>query len=87
MHQNRHKRKLTAILSADVVGYSRLMDTDESWTIKTLDENKRLISNLIEEYGGRVIDAIDDNLLAEFSSVINSFECAVYDLLEKGANS
>ena len=77
MNQDRHKRKLTAILSADVVGYNRLMDTDESWTIKTLDENKRLISNLIEEYGGRVIDAIGDNLLAEFSSVINSVECAV----------
>ena len=77
MNQDRTKRKLTAVLSADVVGYSRLMEADEAWTIKNLDENKRLIGKLIEEYGGRVIDAIGDNLLAEFNSVINSVECAV----------
>jgi adenylate cyclase len=77
MNQERHKRKLTAILSADVVGYSRLMEADEGWTVKKLDANKKLISELINEYGGRVIDAIGDNLLAEFNSVINSVECAV----------
>jgi adenylate cyclase len=77
MNQDRPKRKLTAIFSADVVGYSRLMEADEAWTIKSLDENKKLISKLIEQYEGRVIDAIGDNLLAEFSSVINSVECAV----------
>jgi adenylate cyclase len=77
MNQDRTKRKLTAIFSADVVGYSRLMEADEAWTIKNLDENKRLIGKFIEEYGGRVIDAIGDNLLAEFNSVINSVECAV----------
>ena len=43
MNQDRDKLKLSAILSADVVGYKRLVDTDEAWTIKTLDENKRLI--------------------------------------------
>ncbi len=77
MNQNRTKRKLTAIFSADVVGYSRLMDKDEAWTIKNLDENKNLIGEFVNEYGGRVIDAIGDNLLAEFSSIINSVECAV----------
>jgi adenylate cyclase len=77
MNQDRTKRKLTAIFSADVVGYSRLMEADEAWTIKNLDENKRLIGKFIEEYGGRVIDAIGDNLLAEFNSIINSVECAV----------
>jgi hypothetical protein len=43
MNQDRSKRKLTAIFSADVVGYSRLMEEDEAWTIKSLEENKKLI--------------------------------------------
>jgi len=77
MNQDRHKRKLSAIFSADVVGYSRLMEADEAWTIKSLEENKSLISNLIENYHGRVVDAPGDNILAEFSSVTNAVECAV----------
>lgn len=77
MNQDSAKRKLTAIFSADVVGYSRLMEADESWTIKCLEENKKLMSSLIEEHSGRVVDSPGDNLLAEFSSVINAVECAV----------
>jgi len=77
MNEDRTKRKLTAIFSADVVGYSRLMEEDEAWTIQSLRENKRLLSKLIEEYDGRVIDAPGDNLLAEFNSVINAVESAV----------
>jgi adenylate cyclase len=77
MNQNRTKRKLTAILSTDVVGYSRMMEADEAWTIQSLEENKRLISKLVEEYEGRVVDAPGDNLLAEFNSVVNAVECAV----------
>src|SRR4030043_1307131 len=77
MNQDHTKRKLTAILSADVVGYSRLMETDESWTIKNLEENKKLMSSFIEEHNGRVVDAPGDNLLAEFNSVIDAVECAV----------
>ncbi len=77
MNQERTKRKLTAILSADAVGYSRLMEEDQAWTIKNLEENKTLISDLVEEYKGRVVDAPGDNILAEFNSVINSVECAV----------
>ena len=77
MKQDRTKRKLSAIFSADVVGYSRLMEEDEAWTIKSLEENKSLISKLIKEYYGRVIDAPGDNVLAEFSSVTNAVECAV----------
>ena len=57
MTEERVKRKLSAILSADVVGYSRLMGDDEAWTIQSLEENKKLISELIEEYEGRVVDA------------------------------
>ena len=77
MNQDRTKRKLTAILSADVAGFSRLMEKDEEWTIKSLEENKQLISEYIEEYEGRVVDAPGDNLLAEFNSVTNAVECAV----------
>jgi adenylate cyclase len=77
MNQNRTKRKLTAILSTDVVGYSRMMEADEAWTIQSLEENKNLISKLVEEYEGRVVDAPGDNLLAEFNSVVNAVECAV----------
>jgi adenylate cyclase len=89
MNQDRTKRKLTAIFSADVVGYSRLMEEDEAWTIKSLEENKSLISKLIEEYKGRVVDAPGDNVLAEFSSVTNAVECAVkiqQELKKKNAN-
>ena len=89
MNQDHTKRKLTAIFSADVVGYSRLMEEDEAWTIKSLEENKGLISKLIEEYGGYVIDAPGDNLLAEFSSVTNAVKCAVkiqQELKKKNAN-
>jgi adenylate cyclase len=77
MNQDRTNRKLAAIFSADVVGYSRLMESDETWTIKSLEENKKLMSLLIEEHNGRVIDSPGDNLLAEFNSVINAVECAV----------
>ena len=59
------KRKLSAILSADVKGYSRLMSQDERGTIRTLTAYKEAMSTLIQEYKGRVVDAPGDNLLAE----------------------
>jgi len=77
MNQDHTKRKLTAILSADVVGYSKMMETDEAWTIQSLEENKKLVSSFIKEHNGRVVDAPGDNLLAEFNSVIDAVECAV----------
>ena len=52
MNRERTKRKLSGILSADVVGYSRLMEKDEEYTIRCLEENKKLIGELIEEYKG-----------------------------------
>ncbi len=76
MTPDRTKRKLCGILSADVVGYSRLMEEDETWTIEVLETNKKMISALVESYEGRVVDAPGDNLLAEFSSVLNAVECA-----------
>ncbi len=71
------KRKLTAILSADVKGYSRLMGEDEVGTIRTLNAYKEMMSNLIQQYHGRVVDAPGDNVLAEFGSVVDAVQCAV----------
>jgi adenylate cyclase len=71
------KRKLTAILSADVKGYSRLMGEDEDATIRTLSTYRELMSTLIQKHRGRVVDSPGDNLLAEFSSVVDSVRCAV----------
>jgi class 3 adenylate cyclase len=71
------KRKLVAILSADVKGYSRLMGEDEVGTIRTLNADKEIMSNLIQQHHGRVVDAPGDNLLAEFGSVVDAVECAV----------
>jgi adenylate cyclase len=71
------KRKLSAILSADVKEYSRLMSQDERGTIRTLNAYKEAMSVLIQEYKGRVVDSPGDNLLAEFGSVVDAVNCAV----------
>lgn len=77
MDSNGFKRKLTAILSADVQGYSRLMGDDEEATIKTLISYRKAISKLVHQYRGRVVDSPGDNLLAEFTSVVDAVNCAV----------
>jgi adenylate cyclase len=71
------KRKLAAILSADVKGYSRLMGEDEVSTIRTLNIYKEVMGNLIQHHHGRVVDAPGDNVLAEFASVVGAVQCAV----------
>jgi len=71
------QRKLAAILSADVVGYSRMMGEDESGTIRTLTDCRELISSTIRSHGGRVVDALGDNVLAEFGSVVQAMEAGV----------
>jgi len=71
------ERKLTAILSADVVGYSRLMTDDEDATIRTLTDYRSRMASLIQQYRGRVVDCPGDNLLAEFPSVVDAVNCAV----------
>jgi adenylate cyclase len=70
-------RKLTAILSADFAGYSRLMGEDEAATVKTLELYKGIMSELIRQHRGRVVDSPGDNLLAEFASVVEAVQCAV----------
>ena len=71
------KRKLTAILCADVEGYSRLMGEDEDATIRTLTNYRELMSTLIQKHRGRVVDSPGDNLLAEVGSVVDAVRCAV----------
>ena len=71
------KRKLTAILSADVEGYSRLMEEDEAATVETLTSYRETITSLIQQHRGRVVDSPGDNLLAEFASVVDAVQCAV----------
>jgi len=71
------RRKLTAILSADAVGYSRLMGEDEEGTVRTLTAYREMMSKLIQKHQGRVVDSPGDNLLAEFASVLDAVRCAV----------
>ena len=70
-------RKLTAILCADVAGYSRLMGGDEEATVQTLNTCRKLMIKYIEQYKGRVVDTTGDNLLAEFNSAVNAVSGAV----------
>jgi len=71
------KHKLAAILSADVVGYSRLMSEDEVTTIRTLSAYRDKISVQVKKNGGRVVDFVGDNMLAEFSSALEAVDCAL----------
>ncbi len=77
MDETRAKRKLSAILSADVKGYSRLMGDDELATIESLKKSRQLISHQVEQFQGHVIDSPGDNLLAEFGSVVDAVDCAI----------
>jgi adenylate cyclase len=71
------ERRLAAILSADVQGYSRLMGEDETATICTLTAHRGVMARLIQQHRGRVVDEPGDNLLAEFDSVVEAVQCAV----------
>jgi adenylate cyclase len=74
--EQRATRKLRAIFSADVKGYSILMGDDEAFTIKTLKAYRNIMSGLIKEHNGRVVDSPGDNVLAEFASVVDAVTCA-----------
>jgi adenylate cyclase len=77
MAEEKFRRKLTAILSADVAGYSRLMGEDEEATVRTLTSYREIMSTLIQKHQGRVVDSPGDNLLAEFASVLDAVRSAV----------
>ena len=70
------RRKLTTILSADVAGYSRLMDGDEVATVETLKAYRGAIDGFVERHRGRVVSTAGDGLLADFDSVVEAVQCA-----------
>jgi len=83
------KRKLAAILSADVKGYSRLMEEDEEATIRTITEYRKIIAEQVKKHEGRVVDSPGDNVLAEFASVVDALKCAVQtqkEIIEQNEN-
>ena len=71
------ERKLTAILCADVHGYSRLMGDNEEATVRTLASHRRIIDALIEQYHGRFVNSAGDSVVAEFASVVNAVQCGI----------
>ena len=77
MSVEKYKRRLTAILSADVVGYSRLMGEDETATVDTITNYREIIAELIQQHRGRMVDSPGDNILAEFASVVDAAQCSV----------
>ena len=70
-------RKLTTILSADVAGYSRLMEQDEAGTLSRLKAHRAAFAERIAAHRGRLVSTSGDALLAEFTSVVNAVDCAV----------
>lgn len=78
MAEERAQRRLAAILAADVVGYSRLMEQDEVGTLTALKaRRKQLVEPLLAKYSGRIFKLTGDGLLAEFSSAVNAVQCAI----------
>jgi len=70
-------RKLAAILSTDVKGYSRLMGEDEMATVETITRYRNFISEFVEVHHGRVVDSPGDNLLAEFASAVDASSAVI----------
>jgi adenylate cyclase len=71
------QRRLAAILSADVQGYSRMMSENEVATVQTLAASRRLITDVVESRRGRVVDMPGDNVLAEFGSAVDAVQAAI----------
>ncbi|HEV8712290.1 MAG TPA: adenylate/guanylate cyclase domain-containing protein [Candidatus Binatia bacterium] len=71
------ERKLTAILSADVKGYSRLMGEDEVGTLRLLTAYREVTDALIQQHRGRIVGTADDSILAEFASAVDAVQCAM----------
>lgn len=78
MSQTSAQRRLAAILVADVVGYSRLMEADEAGTLAALrDRRKSVVEPLVRENGGRIVKFMGDGVLVEFASAVNALRCAL----------
>jgi adenylate cyclase len=81
------ERRLSAIVSADVHGFSRLMGDDEPTTVRTIKAHQELIADRVLAYRGRVVDFSGDSLLAEFPSVVDAVECAAALQAELGGRN
>lgn len=78
MAEERAQRRLAAIMAADVVGYSRLVELDEGGTLAVLKERrKRILEPLVRENNGRVVKTMGDGVLVEFASAVNAVTCAI----------
>ncbi len=77
MNSDDVERRLAALLSADVVGYSRLMSEDEDGTVRTLAAYREEIGMLVRQHRGRLVDFTGDNFLAEFPTALDAARCAI----------
>ena len=77
MMSKKARRRLTTIMCADVEGYSRLMETDESGTLTTLQRHRAAMQTLIERHEGRIVNTWGDAIIAEFASVVEAVQCAI----------
>ena len=77
MTEERMERRLSAILAADIAGYSALMGVDEGRTVRDLKGHQAVVLPMVGEFAGRIIDTAGDGILAEFPSVVNAVKCAV----------
>ena len=78
MAEQRAQRRLAAIMSADVVGYSRLMEADELGTLEALKKRRaEVLSPLVSKYRGRLVKVMGDGVLVEFTSAVNAVQCAL----------
>src|SRR5882672_3181636 len=78
MAEQRAQRRLAAILAADVVGYSRLMEQDEAGTLATLKSRRReILQPAVSKHHGRIVKLMGDGVLVEFGSAVNAVGCAV----------
>ena len=86
MAEERAQRRLAAILAADVVGYSRLMERDEAGTLAVLKVRRHnILSPLVSAHHGRIVKVMGDGVLVEFASAVDAVECAVQ--LQQGMES
>lgn len=77
MNAERQRRRLTTILAADVVGFSRMMAEDEEGTVRTLKSYREIVDGLIERHEGRIFNTAGDAVLAEFPSAVEAVRCAI----------
>ena len=77
MSDSKPRRKLAAILAADVVGFSKMMSEDEENTLRVLTDRRQVVDQIINEHGGRIFNTAGDSVIAEFASPVKAAECAV----------